>query len=79
MLKWVEAVSLSEAMAAGDQEGYKLYTMDHKTGDLRLDLEHMWASSQPPQPVLPPPDQLCDDEVFAFCTWVLCENARICG
>ena len=50
-------------MAAGDQEGYKLYTMDHNTGSLRLDLEHKWASSQLPQPVLPPPDQLCDDEV----------------
>ncbi|CAK0785880.1 hypothetical protein CVIRNUC_009093 [Coccomyxa viridis] len=46
----------------GDQEGYKLYTMDHKIGNLRLDLEHKWASSQPPQPVLPPSDQLRDDE-----------------
>ena len=67
----------SEAMAAGDQEGYKLYTMDHNTGRLRLDLEHRWASSQPPQPVLPPPDQLCDDEVVPHLTSVLCVIAII--
>ena len=48
---------------AGDKEGYKLYTMDHSTGSLRLDMEHKWQSSQPPQAVLPPPDQMCDDEV----------------
>ena len=64
-------------MAAGDQQGYKLYTMDHSTGHLRLDLEHKWASSQPPQPVLPPPDQLCDDEVFPWRICTLCLVARI--
>lgn len=52
-----------ESCIAGDHEGYRLYTMDHSTGSLRLDLEHKWQSSQPPQAVLPPPDQMCDDEV----------------
>lgn len=44
------------------KEGYQLYTMDHHTGELRLDLEHPWRSECPPQPILPPQDQLCDSE-----------------
>ncbi|BDA46759.1 probable 3',5'-cyclic adenosine monophosphate phosphodiesterase Cpd at N-terminal half [Coccomyxa sp. Obi] len=44
------------------KEGYQLYTMDHNTGELRLDLEHPWRSERPPQPILPPQDQLCDSE-----------------
>ena len=61
---------------SGDQEGYRLYTMDHNTGSLRLDLEHKWHSSQPPQPVLPPLDQMCDDEVQA-CFSTTLENYAI--
>ena len=37
--------------------------MDHSTGSLRLDLEHTWQSSQQAQPLLPPADQICDDQV----------------
>lgn len=37
--------------------------MDHNTGRLRLDLEHSWASTSPPQPLLPSLDELCDSEV----------------
>ena len=77
---WLQVVAILEAgrreqagaslprPRSGDQEGYKLFTMDHSTGRLRLDLEHKWAASQPPQPVLPPPDQLCDDEVKLLLT-----------
>ena len=39
--------------------------MDHSTGSLRLDLEHRWQSSQQAQPLLPPADQMCDDQVRA--------------
>ncbi len=39
--------------------------MDHSTGSLRLDLEHTWRGSQPAQPLLPPADQMCNDQVCA--------------
>lgn len=34
---------------AGDGDGFQLYTMDHDTGDLRLDLAHRWDDPSPPQ------------------------------
>lgn len=42
-----------------------LYTMDHNTGEVRLDLQHGWASGTPPQPIPLPLDQRCDSEVIA--------------
>jgi hypothetical protein len=48
---------------AGSKEGYRLYTLDHNTGDLRLDMEQPWVSASPPRPILPSQDQLCDSEV----------------
>lgn len=41
-----------------------LYTMDHNTGEVRLDLQHGWASGTPPQPIALPLDQRCDSEVI---------------
>ncbi len=49
---------------AGSKEGYRLYTFDHNTGELRLDLQQPWFSALSPRPILPPQDQLCDAEVF---------------
>ncbi|EIE19713.1 Metallo-dependent phosphatase [Coccomyxa subellipsoidea C-169] len=46
----------------GSKEGYRLYTFDHNTGDLRLDLKQPWVSASSPRPILPPQDQLCDSE-----------------
>lgn len=40
-----------------DAQGYQLYTMDHgDAGRLRLDLEHTWASTESPSPILPEHD-----------------------
>jgi hypothetical protein len=44
----------------GDAEGYRLYTIDHETGQERLDLEHMWADAAAPQPIRYEDDLLCD-------------------
>ncbi len=34
---------------AGTQEGYELYTVDHESGSLRLDLAHRWDDPSAPQ------------------------------
>jgi hypothetical protein len=46
--------------AAGDRDGYQLFTVDHEDGSLRLDLAHGWADTTSPQPVLPDDQLLCD-------------------
>ena len=48
---------LLQRSCAGDACGYKLYTLDHDLGTLRLDLEGSWADSAPPRP-LPSPHVL---------------------
>lgn len=46
-------------MLKGNQEGYEVYTLDHVSGDLRLDLAYEYGSSEPPQPLpLPAPEEL---------------------
>ena len=37
------------ASPPGDAEGYRLYTMDHESGELRLDLQHRWDDASAPQ------------------------------
>ena len=39
----------STHLLAGDGEGYKLYTMDHDNGELRLDLQQRWDAPTPPK------------------------------
>ena len=48
---------LYQRLCVGDACGYKLYTLDHDLGTLRLDLEGSWADSAPPRP-LPSPHVL---------------------
>lgn len=37
-----------------DQTGYQLFTVDHNdSGRLRLDLQHSWAATDSPHPVVP--------------------------
>lgn len=38
---------------AGDAEGYRLYTLDHGSGSLRLDLQHRWDDPGRPRPITP--------------------------
>ncbi|KAK9826404.1 hypothetical protein WJX81_000388 [Elliptochloris bilobata] len=44
----------------GDAGGYRLYTLDHDLGTLRLDLQAGWADTAPPRPLLPPHPLLRD-------------------
>lgn len=58
--------------SAGDAEGYRLYTMDHETGALRLDLEHSWADPSGPRPLTPPDELICDPSAGWLCSQVDC-------
>jgi hypothetical protein len=57
---------------AGTAEGYELYTVDHDTGSLRLDLKHGWHDLSPPQPLLPEDEQICDPTAGWLCSKVDC-------
>ncbi|KAL4854283.1 hypothetical protein ACK3TF_004974 [Chlorella vulgaris] len=56
----------------GTAEGYELYTVDHDTGSLRLDLKHGWHDPSPPQPLLPEDEQICDPTAGWLCSKVDC-------
>lgn len=43
-----------------DTNGYRLHTLDHDVGALRLDLEHAWGGG-PPTPLVP--QHLLDEDV----------------
>uniref|UniRef100_A0A061QWZ0 Calcineurin-like phosphoesterase n=1 Tax=Tetraselmis sp. GSL018 TaxID=582737 RepID=A0A061QWZ0_9CHLO len=47
--------------------GYEVYTIDHDTADLRLDLAHEWASAEPPVPEPLELELLCDPEAGYLC------------
>ncbi len=55
---------------AGDDTGYRLYTIDHETGQERLDLQQQWADTAAPEPIRHEDDLLCDPfEVRSACHW----------
>ncbi|PSC75593.1 calcineurin-like phosphoesterase [Micractinium conductrix] len=56
----------------GTEEGYELYTMDHDTGGLRLDLKHSWDDSSSPQPLMPEDELICDPAAGWLCSKVDC-------
>ena len=66
----------------GTPEGYELYTVDHASGSLRLDLRHAWADASAPQPLVPPPGELisCDPTAGWLCSHGECSlRCAICG
>lgn len=43
----------------GNSDGYEVFTLDHDTGELRLDLSFNYSSKDSPQPEpIPPPEEL---------------------
>ena len=58
--------------AAGTAEGYELYTMDHDSGALRLDLAHRWDDPSAPQPVVPEDELICDPSAGWLCSQANC-------
>lgn len=56
----------------GTAEGYELYTMDHDTGALRLDLAHRWDDPSAPHPLLPEEELICDPSAGWLCSQVEC-------
>jgi hypothetical protein len=57
---------------AGTAEGYELYTVDHDSGALRLDLRHRWDDASPPQPLTPQEELICDPAAGWLCSKVDC-------
>ncbi len=58
------------AFPAADNDGYRLFTLDHDSGELRLDLEHGWQDRSPPVPILPKETIYCDPAAGWLCTRV---------
>ncbi|MEW5302229.1 MAG: hypothetical protein WDW36_005031 [Sanguina aurantia] len=52
----------------GGKEGFQLYTMDHGSGNLRLDLEHRWDDSSSPTPLPIAEELLCDPSGGWLCS-----------
>ncbi|KAF5837188.1 Metallo-dependent phosphatase-like protein [Dunaliella salina] len=39
-------------LLSGDAQGFRLHTIDHSSGQVRLDMAHAWDSQDAPQPIL---------------------------
>ena len=53
-------LTASSLHVPGDDGGYQLYTIDHETGQERLDLQQRWADAAAPEPIRHEDDLLCD-------------------
>lgn len=54
----------------GSEEGYEMFTMDHDSGEMRLDLAHRWDDAGPPKPVVPLAELICDPSAGWLCSKV---------
>jgi hypothetical protein len=52
--------------------GFELFTVDHDTGEERLDLRGQWGDPGPPECLVPEEDLLCDPEAGWLCSQVDC-------
>jgi len=60
-------------MVAGDEDGYELYTVDHGSGEIRLDMRHEYADGLPvPNVLLPEEEILCDPSKGWLCAESSC-------
>ncbi|GLC33772.1 hypothetical protein PLESTB_000113900 [Pleodorina starrii] len=57
----------------GGPEGYQLFTVDHDSGALRLDMEAKWDEQGPPVPVVPEDELLCDPAAGWLCSQTDCK------
>lgn len=56
----------------GNLEGYELLTMDHDTGETRLDLKGSWDATDVPEYLTPEEELLCDPSAGWLCSKVDC-------
>lgn len=52
----------------GGKDGFQLYTMDHGSGTLRMDLEHRWDDASSPVPFKLAEELLCDPSGGWLCS-----------
>ncbi|EFJ48704.1 hypothetical protein VOLCADRAFT_104564 [Volvox carteri f. nagariensis] len=57
----------------GGPDGYRLFTVDHDSGALRLDMEARWDEQSPPIPVVPEDELLCDPDAGWLCSQMDCK------
>ncbi|PNW74215.1 hypothetical protein CHLRE_13g589870v5 [Chlamydomonas reinhardtii] len=57
----------------GDSDGYQLYTVDHDTGGLRLDLAARWVDPGAPTPLIPEEELVCDPDSGWLCSQMDCK------
>ena len=56
----------------GDQSGFEVLTMDHETGESRLDLKGSWDPRDTPKILTPPEELICDISSGFLCSEVDC-------
>lgn len=60
-------------LVRGDAHGYQLFSVDHDTGAVRLDLAAAWADPSAPVPVTPEDQLLCDPDAGWLCSQLDCK------
>ena len=60
-------------MLRGNSEGFELLTMDHDTGETRLDLKGSWDGTDSPEYLTPEEELLCDPSAGWLCSKVDCD------
>lgn len=56
----------------GDEHGFQVYTVDHDTGNMRLDLKGGWGSGDPIEYLTPEDELICDIESGWLCSKIDC-------
>ncbi|GIL77319.1 hypothetical protein Vretifemale_6793 [Volvox reticuliferus] len=57
----------------GGPNGYQLFTVDHDTGTLRLDMAAQWDDQEAPTPIIPEEELLCDPDAGWLCSQIDCK------
>jgi hypothetical protein len=56
----------------GNKDSFEVYTVDHDTNSLRLDLQGRWDDQAPPKYMVPSSDLLCDPSSGWLCSEIDC-------
>jgi hypothetical protein len=65
----------------GNKESFEVYTVDHDTNSLRLDLQGRWDDQGPPKYMVPASELLCDPSSGWLCSEIDCSvdfDADVC-
>jgi len=66
-------------LLCGDEDGFTVLTMDHETGESRVDLKGSWDARDAPQILTPPEELICDVSSGFLCSEVDCSVGSIDG